>query len=350
MTTIYTGDCLESLRTLPSDSVHCCVTSPPYWGLRDYGCAGQIGLESTVQEFIAKLVAVFREVRRVLRADGTCWVNMGDCYATGAGKVGSCPGGGAQGDRWAGAITQPNRLPQPGLKPKDLVGQPWRLAFALQEDGWYLRQDIIWHKPSPMPESVRDRFTKAHEYLFLLTKLERYFWNFQAAQEPTSGNAHARAARHPNGWANGSDTKHSAIEHNVPGVNPKAAGKNSRINVDRDPAHQTEATIRAKQNRSFSAAVTQTVSTRNRRSVWTIAAEPCKEAHFATFPTALVRPCILIGCPLDGTVLDPFGGSGTTAVVANELGRQAILCELNPEYVAIARARLQSTTPGLPLA
>jgi DNA modification methylase len=197
---IRQGDALEVLRTMPDESVNCVVTSPPYWGLRDYGTAGQLGLESSPWEYLERMTDVFREVRRVLRKDGTCWVNMGDCYATGAGKVGDHPGGGTQGERWKdsnqdpkrssprprGPMTQPNRMPQTGLKPKDLVGMPWRLAFALQDDGWYLRQDIIWHKPSPMPESVRDRCTKAHEYLFLLAKSERYYFDQNAILEPIS--------------------------------------------------------------------------------------------------------------------------------------------------------------------
>lgn len=199
MITILQGDCLDRLRELPDESVHCCVTSPPYWGLRDYGCAGQIGLEKTPQEYVAKMVEVFSEVRRVLRDDGTCWVNLGDCYATGAGRVGACPGGGERGAKWAGyrgdrdkdpkatgigPMTQPNRMPLPGLKPKDLVGIPWRVAFALQADGWYLRSDIIWHKPSPMPESVTDRPTKSHEYIFMLSKSERYAYDAEAIKEP----------------------------------------------------------------------------------------------------------------------------------------------------------------------
>lgn len=248
----------------------------------------------------------------MLRKDGTCWVNMGDCYATGAGAVGKCPGGGSQGTAWTGPVTQPNRMPQAGLKPKDLVGQPWRLAFALQADGWYLRQDIIWHKPSPMPESVQDRCTKAHEYLFLLTKSERYFWDVEAMKEPA-----------------------------------EYAG--DQAGICRGTKRRAEAMGRKPSGNEVPGANWIQPETRNRRSVWTIPTEPYSEAHFATFPTALVRPCILAGCPVGGTVLDPFGGSGTTAAVAIELGRKAILCELNPEYVAMAEARLRAVTPGLPL-
>src|SRR5262245_47420632 len=194
--TILRGDCREVLRTLPAESVNCVVTSPPYWGLRDYGVAGQIGLEETYSDYIDKMVGVFEAVRRILRKDGTVWLNLGDSYATGAGAVGECPGGGEQGARWRGdgskrdyglgPMTQPNRMPQAGLKPKDLTGIPWRVAFALQADGWYLRQDIIWSKPNPMPESVRDRCTKAHEYLFLLSKSERYYYDAEAIAEPAT--------------------------------------------------------------------------------------------------------------------------------------------------------------------
>jgi hypothetical protein len=264
---ILQGDVVKRLRDLHGRSIDCVVTSPPYWGLRDYGVEGQIGMESTPAEYIAKMVEVFREVRRVLRADGTCWINMGDCYATGAGKVGECPGGGKQGARWAGDLrirderreyrgtrlangrgdspgvfrvktrasrdsahagkntamvaigpmTQPNRLPLPGLKAKDLVGIPWKLAFALQGDGWWLRQDIIWNKPNPMPESVRDRCTRSHEYIFLLSRSRLYYFDADAIKEPVAGTAHARGKgvgpKAVSGWASGPGS-HSTIAHN----------------------------------------------------------------------------------------------------------------------------------------
>mgnify|MGYP006921288703 FL=1 len=325
---IITGHCLESLRRLPDESIHCVVTSPPYWGLRDYGVDGQIGLEPTFDGFLDRLVAVFEEVRRVLRKDGTCWVNMGDSYvASGSGQQGA-------GGPKVNSQTIPNKLRCAELRPKNLMGQPWRLAFALQAEGWYLRQDIIWHKPAPMPESCKDRCTKAHEYLFLLTKSERYFWNHDAMQEPVTGNAHARV-KSPSGWETDTGVSHSAIARQSEGVHPKAkqaSGSGSR------------------QNESFVQATSaKLVATRNRRSVWTIPAEPQSEAHFATFPTALVRPCILAGCPPGGTVLDPFGGSGTTGVVALEAGRHAILLELNPEYAKIAASRLMTVTIGFKL-
>jgi DNA modification methylase len=301
---ILIGDCLESLRGVPDNSIRCCVTSPPYWGLRDYGVEGQIGLEETFDEFLDRLVAVFDQVRRVLTTDGTAWVNMGDSYAQDGGPAVQ----GTRGElanRRVAAIrpgAKGRRRPPEGLKPKDLIGQPWELAFSLRRAGWYLRQDIIWHKPAPMPESVRDRCTKAHEYLFLLSKSERYFWNSEAMKEP------------------------------VPGVHPKA----------------TKATRGTKANASFSGAIADLVDSRNRRSVWTVATEPFSGAHFATFPPSLVRPCILASTEPGDTVLDPFGGSGTTGAVAVELGRNGLLCELNPEYAEIARARV-SVTPGLAL-
>ena len=365
--TIHQGDSLDVLRTMPDGSVNCVVTSPPYWGLRDYGTATwdggsadcdhkgepmrtrahvnancgtgidgknaanhqpmrnvcakcgarridkQIGLERTPEEYVARMVEVFREVRRVLAADGTCWVNIGDSYATGAGKVGDGPGGGEQGAKWAGSagtrtvwrdsqishegenrtrglrdgthagkntamaalgpMTQPNRMPLPGLKPKDLVGIPWRLAFALQSDGWWLRQDIIWSKPNPMPESVRDRCTKAHEYVFLLTKSERYYWLYDAMREPATDT----------GRVNGRDGRDDRLDYSKMGPTP--------------------------------------------------------EAHFATFPIDLPDLCISAGCPDGGTVLDPFSGAGTTGLACIKNGRRYVGIELNQEYVKISYAR-----------
>lgn len=314
--TLFAGDCREILASLPAESVDSVVTSPPYWGLRDYGVAGQIGLEQTPEQYVAELVAVFREARRVLRGDGTVWLNLGDCYATGAGKVGEHPGDGEQGERWKGyrgtrpgsdkhadgamgPMTQPNRMPLPGLKPKDLVGIPWRVAFALQADGWWLRSDIIWAKPNPMPESVTDRPTKAHEYLFLLAKGERYFYDAEAVKEGGSG---------------------------------RSAGNRS-YKYDGLPGHETKHGI-------LSVADVEWTS-RNRRSVWTVATEPYPEAHFATFPPDLIKPCVLAGSPVGGVVLDPFAGAGTTLYVAKELGRRAVGIELNPDYCGLAVKRLR---------
>lgn len=489
---ILHGDCIANMKTLPDESVHCVVTSPPYWGLRDYGVDGQIGLEQSPAEYLAKMVEVFREVRRVLRPDGTCWVNMGDCYATGAGKVNTAPGGGTQGERWAGyrggregsegkhgyeegrgvgPMTQPNRMPLPGLKPKDLVGMPWRLAFALQqpyytgkvaderdrvwlaamldaegsicgteyqtgertktniyisitntsvpiidkcerlfpqdlkhvyektnansnrrcfrwdvermetkalfireiypylvakrkqailgytflemqrglvskkkgylpdqheqrswlmaslsklnagedvdlpdwviepptlfEQGWFLRQDVVWAKPNPMPESVRDRCTKAHEYIFLLSKSERYYFDAEAIAEPLAESTLADSRLTREGYETGRP------DRGFPGQ----ASQGSGLLIGNG-------------------------KTRNKRSVWTITTKPFTEAHFATFPPELPEICIKAGSRPGDTILDPFFGAGTTGLVADRLGRDCIGIELNPEYAAMAQARI----------
>jgi DNA modification methylase len=319
---IIPGDCIEGLRTLPDASVHCCVTSPPYWGLRDYGHDGQIGLESTPEAYVARMVEVFREVRRVLRDDGTCWVNLGDSYCGGGGYAPDAPCNQrrADGESW-GAMNafsvregearkkaRPGYTP-PGLKAKDLVGIPWRVAFALQADGWWLRQDIIWHKPNPMPESVRDRCTKAHEYVFLLTKSERYFYDAEAVSEALSGKPHA------------------------PGNKCSADGGHLRNDFGTDAMQR----------------VWGASGRRNRRSVWTVTTKPYSGAHFAVMPADLVEPCIKAGCPEGGTVLDPFAGSGTTLAVAAELGRSAIGCELNPEYIRLAERRIKDARAGVAL-
>ena len=388
---ILVGDSREQLRTLADKSVHCVVTSPPYWALRDYGVAGQLGLEASPEEYVAAMVEVFAEVWRVLRNDGTLWLNIGDSYANdpkgpnGADKSG-LTGGGQHQEHCAGRVKKSWRRDRAevavgghrsvcGLKRKDLVGIPWRLAFALQDAGWYLRQDIIWSKPSPMPESVRDRCTKSHEYIFLLTKSERYYFDAIAIQEKAAGTAHSRRG---------------VGSPDSPGVNPKAAGKK----------------FGTKQNASFSAAVTDVVEHRNARSVWKISSAGFPGAHFATFPPALPERCIKAGtsergcCPdcgapwkrivekqrvatrpgtdtkttgdsmVDGnrdplrhvtrtvttgwqptckceaaapvpcTVLDPFFGAGTTGLVANHLGRNYIGCELNSEYAKMAEDRI----------
>lgn len=279
-----------------SESVQCVVTSPPYWGLRDYGVPGQLGLERTPEEYVEKMVAVFREVRRVLRKDGTVWLNLGDSYAHSSSGSDVRNVGGFQGEqiranpKMADAYqTRKKDLPD-GLKPKDLVGIPWRVAFALQADGWWLRSDIVWAKPNPMPESIRDRPTRAHEYIFLLTKSERYYYDQDAIREPLADpEALARIA---------------------------AQGANAR-------------------------------------TVWTIPTEPYPEAHFATFPTELARRCILAGTKEGDLVLDPFAGSGTTLLVADTLGRLSVGLELNPEYVALAEKRLlapRSKGEAIPLA
>jgi DNA modification methylase len=300
---IIQGDCRSVLASLPDGSVNCCVTSPPYFGLRDYGVSGQIGLEDTPDAFVAEMVAVFREVRRVLRDDGTLWLNLGDSYNAQPGQRKITDKPGEKQATSAGSIGAPSRHVE-WLKPKDLIGIPWRVAFALQADGWYLRQDIIWSKPNPMPESVTDRCTKAHEYIFLLSKSPRYFYD---------GKAVAEAAEFAG--------KTISL-----GEKSFSKGQASGANVSRSGN-----------------ALTDTYSvpeTRNKRSVWEVATQPFTEAHFATFPPALIEPCIKAGCPSGGAVLDPFGGAGTTGLVADRLQRNAILIELNPAYAEMARKRL----------
>ena len=305
--TMLNGDCRDVLGTLPAASVHCVVTSPPYWGLRDYGVVGQIGLEPTPAEYLATMVGVFREVRRVLRNDGTLWLNLGDSYASGG------RGGGANGSKQQtniGALLGP-KYATDGMKPKDLIGIPWRVAFALQADGWYLRQDIIWSKPNPMPESVTDRCTKAHEYIFLMSKSERYYYDQDAIAETATG----RAVHNGNGGAH----KHNEA---------LSAG---------DEKFRYKGGLSALEGKSF--------DTRNKRSVWEVSTQPFAQAHFATFPPALIEPCILAGCPKGGTVLDPFGGAGTTGLVADRLQRNAILIELNPQYAAMTERRIVDDGP-----
>ena len=324
---IIEGDCIEGMRRLEGQSVNCVVTSPPYFGLRDYGHDGQIGLEASPEAFVAKLVEVFREVRRVLRDDGTVWLNLGDSYARAGGWSNNNGLDGVkrgEGNRAMSNMTGEGGASQKladGLKSKDLIGIPWRVAFALQADGWYLRQDIIWHKPNPMPESVRDRCTKAHEYIFLLSKSQKYYYDHEAVKEPLSEASIGRAGRKQRLMdRTGAGTLGKQIVDGVDATHAYAGlalGRNGKTGYDLDSG------------------------LRNRRSVWTVATKPYKGAHFATFPPDLIRPCILAGCPKDGTVLDPFGGSGTTALVALEEGRKAVLCELNTDYIALAHKRLE---------
>lgn len=372
---IICGDCLEVLKTLPAESVDCCITSPPYYGLRDYGIGGQIGLEPTPEAYVARLVEVFREARRVLKDDGTLWLNIGDSYATNGGSrsYGSYDNSTGRGDAPIGNRKAPN-----GIKSKDLIGIPWMVAFALRADGWYLRSDIIWHKPNCMPESVTDRPTKSHEYLFLLSKGQRYYYDAEAIKEPNTEGTKKRLSSGP--------------------VNP--IGKEG-----------TKASI----SRGDSGGKYEVANGRNKRTVWTIPTRPYKDAHFATFPEALVEPCILAGTsergycpdcgkpwvrqvernnpskafntgederysslnnmggnhqtvaglhrngggvystaktigwlpscqcasePRPGIVLDPFSGAGTVALVAKKLGRHYIGIELNPAYVEMAKTRI----------
>ena len=301
---IYNMDCLEGLKQLPDNSINCCVTSPPYWGLRDYGVEGQLGLESTPEEYVSKMVEIFREVRRVLRKDGTLWLNLGDTY---------------NGTKIGNTETKKNprvvsdsfiKKSAPNVKVKDLIGIPWMVAFALRADGWYLRQDIIWHKPNPMPESVKDRCTKAHEYIFLLSKSRKYYYDHEAIKEPAAYDGRKDtlmkgSLKYEKGVVPGQ------VEHSMAAKGHERWKKNERGEY-----------------------------VKNKRSVWTIPTKPFKGTHFAVFPEDLIEPCILAGCPEGGIVLDPFMGSGTTAVVALKHNRNYIGIELNPEYIKIAEKRV----------
>ena len=335
---VLQGDCRDVLKTLPDESVHCVVTSPPYFGLRDYGVDGQIGLEKMPADYVSELVSVFSEARRVLRADGTVWLNLGDSYCTRSVrrddgmrtviKAYETSDEEVGFENWSdyaerGRAKYSSHFAHLGLKDKDLFGIPWMVAFALRAAGWYLRQDIIWSKPNPMPESVRDRCTKAHEYLFLLAKSERYYFDADAISEPATG------------W-NGStfDGERDLTVRPTTGRGPRnrRQGEPSRHGLTGAASHGISDVGEGRE-------------TRNKRSVWEVTTQPFKEAHFATFPPALIEPCILAGCPEGGTVLDPFGGAGTTGLVSDRHKRSAILIELNPEYAEMARKRIYNDAP-----
>ena len=307
---LYHGDCLETLKTFASESINCCVTSPPYFGLRDYGVDGQIGMEHTPDDFVNSLVTVFREVRRVLKDDGTLWVNLGDSYSAhkDCKSIGQSLAKGTTRENAHVIEKSKNRtsdskmLKSVGLKNKDLIGIPWMVAFALRADGWYLRSDIIWSKPNPMPESVRDRPTKSHEYIFLLSKSQHYYYDAEAIKEVA---------------IDGGGRKDNNPENRKRFPSKLVSGVRDR---------------------------TKSYSHRNKRSVWTVTTKPYKEAHFATYPPDLILPCILAGCPEGGTVLDPFNGSGTTGQVALQNNRNYIGIELNAEYIQLTERRLEGAT------
>lgn len=300
MNTIICGDAPTILKTLPANSVQCCVTSPPYFGLRDYGVEGQIGLEETPDAYVAKLIEVFQEVRRVLRDDGTLWLNLGDSYA--CGKRGRDDSG--DKGKFGGPRIEPKQRPAPmGFKPKDLIGIPWRVAFALQSDDWYLRSDIVWHKTNAMPESVKDRPTKAHEYVFLLSKSEKYFYNADVIREPHT--SAGQSIRLIGG---------SLSTERYSNATPDGVSAGTRMGMHPQG--------------------------RNKRSVWSIPTKPYNGAHFAVMPTALVEPCILAGSRPGDIILDPFAGSGTVPYVALQHGRRYIGIELNADYIALTEQRL----------
>jgi DNA modification methylase len=337
---IYHGDSLDILRTWPDAFVQTVVTSPPYWGLRDYSVLGQIGLEKTPEAYVSRLVEVFREVRRVLKDDGTLWLNLGDTFANnGTGGNGSTGGRDKStlNSKMPPIGTTPVKKSIPyGLKQKDLVGIPWMVAFALRTDGWYLRSDIIWHKPNPMPESVTDRPTKSHEYIFLMSKRKKYYYDAKAIKEPAiyfdddrKGRALEAHKYMPTGTHNGIrpvykdarsyDGKHSDKQR---GHVRRHAGFNDRWDaMDK---------------------IDQCGSMRNKRDVWTVATSPYLEAHFATFPPSLIKPCILAGSRQNDIVMDPFMGAGTTALVAVGYSRKFLGVELNPKYIEMADRRISS--------
>lgn len=340
---ILVGDCRTLLRDLPAGSFHMCVSSPPYFGLRDYDVDGQIGLEHTPEAYVAELVSVFRHVHRVLRDDGTLWLNLGDSYANDTKWGGSTSGKHVRAQHGDSGIGR--RRHKTGLKSKDLIGIPWRVAFALQADGWYLRQDIIWSKPNPMPESVRDRCTKAHEYLFLLSKGPRYYYDADAIAEGLAEASVARLAQNVQAQS-GSDR--------VPGkTNGRMKAVSRKNSFARDTKDSGGVTGDKPQFRASREPVAYE-GVRNKRSVWTVATQPFKEAHFATYPPKLIEPCIMAGSPAGGSVLDPFGGAGTTGMVAARLGRSCTMIELNPTSAAIADRRLRAAlcavkTPPAPV-
>lgn len=309
---VIQGDCMTVMESLPAESVDCVITSPPYFNLRDYGVPGQIGREATPAAYTHRLVELFRETRRVLKSTGTLWLNLGDSYAA-AGNGGQ--GKKQQSNRGTRALAGMARKAPPGLKQKDIMGIPWRVAFGLQADGWYLRQDIIWHKPNPMPESVTDRCTKSHEYIFLLAKSKDYYFDHQAIKEKSEWferDSRAQNGRTPH--KSGKTLEEGGHQYAITGVAFSLDGK------------------------------------RNKRSVWTVTTKPFKGAHFAAFPESLIAPMVLAGCPKGGLVLDPFMGAGTTAVVAKRLERNYLGIELNGEYIKIADNRIHNCpAPSLDL-
>ena len=344
--TILTGDCRNLLKALPSESVNCCVTSPPYWGLRDYGHPDQIGQEPTPEQYVEVMRSVFAEVRRALRDDGTLWLNLSDSYYGSWGNYAAADGRAKARDKQRAERCGMFRPPMArgsgpnGLKPKDLCGIPWRVAFALQADGWYLRSDIIWHKPNPMPESVRDRPTRAHEYLFLFSKSRRYYYDAAAIKEPPSASFLKELERGYNGHGtkpfgktraqDASLAKHRIIER-------------FRLRLDKQRGYgRRHAGFNARWERLTSEE--RKLCGVSKRSVWTVPTAGYRGMHTATYPPALIRPCILAGCPPRGLVLDPFAGTGTTGMVALELGRRALLMELNPEYAKLIRERCGALT------
>lgn len=347
---IHNLNCIEGLKLLPDNSIDCCVTSPPYFGLRDYGTEEQIGMEQTPDEFVDKLVQVFSEVKRVLKQEGTLWLNLGDSYN-------GYPANVKRGGELSGKNQHARQFKDSGyglavknLKPKDLIGVPWMVAFALRASGWYLRQDIIWHKPNPMPESVTDRCTKSHEYIFLLTKSQKYYYDINAIRTPVKDSTVQRMMQQIENQK-GSERVPGKTNGNMKAVGP---GRTPRPGVDTKGGNQASETgIKAYSHRGTGDKKLTGHSGNfdsdgnligdgmaNKKSVWTVTTKPFKEAHFATFPEDLIVDCIKAGCPIGGVVLDPFMGAGTTALVSRKLDRNYVGFELNKDYISIATKRL----------
>jgi len=347
---IHNLNCIEGLKLLPDNCVDCCVTSPPYFGLRNYGHDEQIGMEGTPEQFVDKLVQVFREVKRVLKPEGTLWLNLGDSYAGSWGNYGGQNrGNGKQREIKNGSQVKneaydglekfkpatANKLN--GVKPKDLIGIPWMVAFALRADGWYLRQDIIWHKPNPMPESVTDRCTKSHEYIFLMSKSQKYFYDADAIKPPLTASTVNRVKQDVTNQ-NGSDRVPGKTNGNMKAV-VKGATFGGKKGRDYTPLVDDPNFRNGSEQWGREYTISEDGKA-NKKSVWTVTTKPFKEAHFATFPEDLIVDCIKAGCPIDGVVLDPFMGAGTTALVSRKLNRNFIGFELNKDYISIANKRL----------
>ncbi len=332
---ILLGDCLEILKSISDNSIDCCVTSPPYYGLRDYGHSYQIGLEETPELYVQKLVEVFREVKRALKPEGTLWLNLGDSYAgSGKGTGGDYELSKKQHSNKGSNYQKDSKIKikfNDGCKPKDLIGIPWMVAFALRADGWWLRQDIIWHKPNPMPESVTDRCTKSHEYIFLMSKSAKYYYDAEAIKTDISDTTIKRLMQDTR-WQNGSDRVPGKINGNMKAVGELRKGYNHRGTGDKKLASHSG-------NYAEDGSIIGE-GMANKKSVWTVTTKPFKEAHFATFPQDLIVDCIKAGCPENGIVLDPFIGAGTTGLVANKLNRNYLGIELNPKYIRIAEKRI----------
>ena len=336
---IFFGDCRQIMQEMIEGGVkvQMCVTSPPYFGLRDYGVDGQLGLENTVSEYIENMVDVFRLVRDLLKDDGTLWLNLGDSYAgSGRGQYATGTDDPKQPKCKGQILPKPNTK-QLNLKPKDLIGIPWRVAFALQADGWYLRQDIIWHKPNPMPESIRDRCTKAHEYIFLFSKSRKYYFDYEAIQEPLAESSIERLAQNIDSQK-GSDRAIGKTNGPMKAVVGRSGNKARKSGIERGCPQGTGSNV--------CGSIPWEGTKRNRRSVWTVSSKPYKGAHFATYPVDLIEPCILSGSRVGDVVLDPFMGSGTTGEASVKHGRKYLGCELNPQYKPLQNERLERKLPS----